>query len=103
MLNEETGAEPRVVSASIDDSYLLIVRDDSTVLLAQMDENNNELEEMDRLDEKLVSSKWSMGCIYRDHGNCFHRSPDTASPPTKANAMAFLVTTAGTLFVRPDR
>ncbi|UQC88204.1 CPSF A subunit region [Colletotrichum lupini] len=39
MLDEDTGAEPRVISASIVDPYLLLIRDDSSIMVAQIDSN----------------------------------------------------------------
>jgi cleavage and polyadenylation specificity factor subunit 1 len=94
MLDDETGAEPRVVRASIVDPYLLIIRDDSSVWMAQID-SNGEVEEMDRSDEKLTSSKWLSGCLYADTDNHFNRG----SSPEKPIVLAFLVNAAGTLYV----
>ncbi|KAJ6442592.1 protein CFT1 [Purpureocillium lavendulum] len=68
MLDEETGAEPRALSASIVDPYLLLVRDDGSVFLAQMD-SSNELEEVEKTGG--LQSKWVSGCLYRDATGAF--------------------------------
>lgn len=95
MLDEETGAEPRVLAASIADPYLLLIRDDSSVWLGQID-SSCELEEMERTDEKLLSNKWVSGCLYADAEGYFTpgRKADDA-----AVILAFLVNAAGALYV----
>lgn len=58
MLDEETGAEPRAISASIADPFLLIIRDDSSAFVAQID-SSNELEELDKDDQTLTTTNGS--------------------------------------------
>ncbi|KAI3393261.1 hypothetical protein diail_4520 [Diaporthe ilicicola] len=70
MEDEETGAEPRVLSASICDPYLLLIRDDSSALVAQMS-SDDELEELEKPDGKLKSTKWASGCLYADSKGIF--------------------------------
>ncbi|KAG6368515.1 hypothetical protein INS49_002725 [Diaporthe citri] len=60
MEDEETGAEPRVLSASICDPYLLLIRDDSSALVAEMS-SDDELEELEKPEGKLRSTKWVSG------------------------------------------
>jgi len=95
MLDEETGADPRVVSGSIADPFLLLIRDDSSVWIAQID-NNCELEEMERIDDKLTSTKWLSGCLYTDTEGHFIKDRQSPNSP---NILAFLVNTAGALYV----
>lgn len=70
MEDEETGAEPRVLSASICDPYLLLIRDDSSALVAEMS-SDDELEEVEKPDGKLRSTKWVNGCLYADKTGTF--------------------------------
>lgn len=95
MLDEETGAEPRVLTASIADPYLLLIRDDSSAWLGQID-SNCELEEMERADEKLLSNKWVSGCLYADSEGYFAPSGETSD---SAVILAFLINAAGALYV----
>jgi cleavage and polyadenylation specificity factor subunit 1 len=98
MLDEETGAEPRAVSASIVDPYLLIIRDDASVFLAQID-SNNELEEIEKTDSGLTSTKWAAGCLYKDTKGVFQpKQGDSAKKPSE-DVLMFLLNTAGALHV----
>ncbi|KAM3469253.1 hypothetical protein MY8738_010146 [Beauveria namnaoensis] len=94
MLDEDTGAEPRVVSASIADPYLMIIRDDNSVFIAKIG-SNDELEEVEKDKGRLVSTKWQTGCLYTDYDGTFQakQPDDNASPRT----MMFLMSTAGAL------
>ncbi|PHH63058.1 hypothetical protein CDD81_6303 [Ophiocordyceps australis] len=98
MLDEETGAEPRVTSASIVDPYLLLIRDDGTVFVAQID-GNNELDEMDKTDSPLQTSKWTAGCLYSD-ALCTFR-PDVGDKGVEIGdkVLMFLLNSAGALHI----
>ncbi|CAM1504566.1 Fc.00g021570.m01.CDS01 [Cosmosporella sp. VM-42] len=98
MLDEETGAEPRVVSASIVDPYLLLIRDDSSIFLAQID-GNNELEEVERTDNNLLSTKWLSGCLYSDTRGTFQPIVGDKGAETQEAIMMFLLSAAGALHV----
>lgn len=97
MLDEETGAEPRVISASIADPYLLLIRDDSSVLIAQID-SNNELEEVEKTDNTLQSTKWHAGCLYTDTKGIFQPSVGDKGADT-SKIMMFLLSSTGALHV----
>ena len=56
MHDEETGADPRSVSASIEDPYVLVIRDDNTAYVARIDKYN-EIEELERPD-LITKTKW---------------------------------------------
>jgi cleavage and polyadenylation specificity factor subunit 1 len=96
MLDEETNAEPRAVSASIADPYLLLVRDDSSVFIAQID-NSNELEEIEKPVGAISTTKWSSGCLYTDTTGVFQQSP---SGQDGDKIMMFLLSSSGALHVR---
>ncbi|KAG6063323.1 hypothetical protein E4U32_001379 [Claviceps aff. humidiphila group G2b] len=98
MLDEETGAEPRITSASIVDPYLLLIRDDSSVFLAQID-NNNELDEMAKPDGPLKSLKWSSGCLYYDTQGAFQATAGERGPDGAHRIMMFLLSSTGALHV----
>lgn len=95
MQDEETGAEPRVLSASICDPYLLLIRDDSSAFVAYMN-SDDELEEMDKTDSALPSTKWVSGCLYDDTTGLFSGVPPTAG---EKKILMFLLGNNGVLQV----
>jgi cleavage and polyadenylation specificity factor subunit 1 len=97
MLDEETGAEPRVTSASIADPYLLLIRDDSSLMLAQID-SNNELEEVEKMDATLQNTKWHSGCLYADTKGAFQPNASDKGVETE-KLMMFLLSSTGALHV----
>lgn len=97
MIDEETGAEPRVISASIADPYLLLIRDDSSAVVAALNKDN-ELEELDRGDKTLVSTKWLTGCLYTDSQGVFSKV-DSNQGKESENVMMFLLSATGSFYV----
>lgn len=98
MVDEETGAEPRVINASIADPYLLLVRDDSSVFVAKMDKNL-ELEELEKEDDTLVSTKWLTGCLYEDDTGIFAKIQTDRGAKPGENVVMFLLSGHGALHV----
>ncbi|KAG5914028.1 hypothetical protein E4U42_000727, partial [Claviceps africana] len=100
MLDEETGAEPRITSASIADPYLLLIRDDSSVFVAQID-SNNELEEVVKPEGPLRSLKWLSGCLYHDAQGVFQAAAGGEQPRADGphRIMMFLLSSTGALHV----
>ncbi|KAI1077379.1 CPSF A subunit region-domain-containing protein [Whalleya microplaca] len=98
MLDEETGVEPRVNSASIADPFLLLVRDDSSIFIAKIFKNF-ELEELDKENAALSSTKWAAGCLYEDISGVF--APVRTDKGTKPgdNIAMFLLSKTGALHV----
>jgi cleavage and polyadenylation specificity factor subunit 1 len=94
MLDEETGAEPRVLSASIADPYLLLIRDDGSIFIASIDKSN-EMEEVEKPGGSLSSTKWSSGCLYQDTTGLFQNTKGEE----KGAVMMFLLNAAGALHV----
>ena len=97
MLDEETGAEPRAISASIADPYLLIIRDDSSAFIAQID-SSNELEELDKEDQTLTTTKWLTGCLYADTAGAFAEEVGKGGKLAQSILM-FLLSANGALHV----
>lgn len=100
MLDEETGADPRVLSASIADPYLLLIRDDGSAFVAQIDKTN-ELEEMEKTDGPLTTTKWTSGCLYSDTRGIFQTAQGDKGTATEG-IMMFLLSSTGALHVSPQ-
>ncbi|KAK1755263.1 protein cft1 [Echria macrotheca] len=98
MFDEETGAEPRVNSASIADPYLLLMRDDSSVYIAQMDKNF-ELEELEKEDKILTTTKWLTGCLYLDTSGLFAEEPGQKGTKPEESILIFLLSSSGALYI----
>lgn len=100
MQDEETGAEPRVLSASICDPYLLLIRDDSSAFVAHMN-SDSELEEVEKEESPLMSTKWASGCLYTDTTALFGKGQGGDKSP--GNIFMFLLSAAGALHVSLPR
>ncbi|KAI1103579.1 CPSF A subunit region-domain-containing protein [Jackrogersella minutella] len=98
MLDEETGAEPRVNSASIADPFLLLVRDDASVFISKIFKNL-ELEELEKEDTVLIKTKWATGCLYEDRSGIFAGSQTDKGSKSGENILMFLLSKAGALHV----
>ncbi len=98
MYDDDTGAEPKIVSASFADPYLLLFRDDSSIFVAQCDDDN-ELEELDREDDKLLATKWLTGCLYTDTTGAFASVESNKARKADENVMMFLLSAGGALHV----
>ncbi|KAL2814743.1 CPSF A subunit region-domain-containing protein [Aspergillus granulosus] len=95
--DDETSEERVAVSASIADPYLAIIRDDSSLLLLQLDESGD-------LDEAIVSEdtatrKWLSASLYLDKNGFFALSgPNTANSP-QSSMVLFLLSEDHQLFI----
>ncbi|KAH6657741.1 CPSF A subunit region-domain-containing protein [Truncatella angustata] len=98
MVDEETGAEPRVVNASIADPFLMLVRDDSSVFVAKMDKNL-ELEELEKEDDFLLSTKWLTGCLYEDSTGIFAKLQSDRGMEPGESIVMFLLSGNGALHI----
>ncbi|CZS95342.1 hypothetical protein WAI453_011327 [Rhynchosporium graminicola] len=98
MYDEDTGAEPLIVSASFADPFLLLFRDDASIFIAQCDDNND-LEEIEREDDALLATKWLTGCLYTDATGVFIAVQSDKGQETGYNVMMFLLSTTGALHI----
>ena len=99
MSDEDTGVEPSIISASFADPFLLLTKDDSSIFVAQCDDNN-ELEEIEREDDKLIATKWLSGCLYTDTTATFANIQDDKGVTLGDNVFMFLLSAEGALHVR---
>lgn len=80
------------MSASFADPYLAIIRDDSSLLLLQVDDSGD-IDEVD-VSEDTASRKWLSCCLYRDKARVFSRSG-----PPEGDLCLFLLSSDCKLFV----
>jgi cleavage and polyadenylation specificity factor subunit 1 len=64
MFDEDSGNEPKILSASFADPYLLLIRDDSSLMILSVDANGD----IDELDKpvNLSQNSWQSGSLYHD-------------------------------------
>lgn len=96
MLDEETNVEPRVEYASIADPFILLVRDDASIFIAKIFKNL-ELEELEKEDSVLKSTKWATGCLYEDKSGIFTGDQTDKGSKTSENIVMFLLSKTGAL------
>src|SRR6202044_3034980 len=96
MYDDDTGAEPNIISASFADPFLLLLRDDARIFFARCDDNN-ELEEVEKEDKALLSTKWVTGCLYSDSTGVF--ASDKEQKDSSQNCLMFLLSATGALHV----
>ncbi|KXJ91576.1 CPSF A subunit region-domain-containing protein [Microdochium bolleyi] len=98
MLDEETGLEPRVECASIVHPFILLVREDSSIYIAEID-SDLELEELEKDSGILTTTKWATGCLYDDVKGVFSsEAPQDGFKPGE-NLIMFLLSKAGALYM----
>ncbi|EPE06685.1 cleavage and polyadenylation specificity factor subunit [Ophiostoma piceae UAMH 11346] len=90
MIDEETDAELKILSASIADPYILLIRDDNSAFVAEINKDY-ELEEIEREEGTLTSTKWVTGCLYNDTTGTFAAPPS----PGADNILMFLYSETG--------
>jgi cleavage and polyadenylation specificity factor subunit 1 len=98
MYDDDTGAEPKVVSASLADPFLLLLRDDASIYVAKCDDDND-LEEVEREDDTLLTTRWLAGCLYSDITGVFTTIQSDKGHKTGENVMMFLLSATGALHV----
>lgn len=98
MTDEVTGAEPKIISASFADPYVLLVRDDASVMVLKADESGD-LDEVERGDD-LLTTKWLSGSLYEDADDIFRLAPDDETEEDIVNVLMFLLSAEGGLYVR---
>lgn len=98
LVDDETDAEPKIVAASIVDPYILLIKDDLSIFVASCD-SDNDLEEIEREDDTLLSSKWLSGCLYNDSTGKFGQTEPTKVTSTDTSIVMCLLNTEGALYV----
>ncbi len=97
MADEATGAEPRILSASFSDPFVLLVRDDESILVLRADESG-ELDEVEQGDN-LRQNAFRAGSLYEDANDVFRLESDAEIEDDAGNVLMFLLTVAGGLQV----
>lgn len=92
---DENTSQPKVISASFTDPYVLAIRDDSSAVILTSDERG---EFDDTIKE--VKGQWLSGSLYEDSNDVLRLEYPEDSDEEAGNVLMFLLSTAGGLQVR---
>lgn len=97
MTDEATGAEPKILSASFSDPFVLLIRDDESIMVLRADESGD-LDEVEQ-GESLQSTGVRFGSLYEDANDVFRLESDAEIEDDAGNVLMFLLTIGGGLQV----
>ncbi len=97
MTDDLTGAEPKIVSTSFADPYVLVVRDDASIMVLEVDDSGD-LDEVERGDI-LLATKWLSGCLYKNSKGTFSVLQKDQSRTADMDVFLFLLGATGGLQV----
>lgn len=97
MTDDATGAEPKVIFADFSDPYVLLVRDDSSVMVLRADESGD-LDEVEQ-GEAVREEKWVSGSLYEDSNDVLRLETGDDSEDEAGNVLMFLLSDGGGLQV----
>lgn len=100
MTDDTTGAEPKVYSAAFADPYVLLIRDDSSLMILKAEESGD-LEEIDR-GGVLLENRWLSGSLYEDSNDTLRLETEDDSDDEAGNVLMFLLNDEGGLEVSCD-
>lgn len=97
MADDTTGAEPKVYNASFADPYVLLIRDDSSVMVLKAEESGD-LEELERGDA-VLENRWLSGSLYEDSNDTLRLETEDDNEDEAGNVLMFLLSNGGGLQV----
>lgn len=97
MTDDVTGAEPKVFSAAFADPYVLLLRDDLSIMILKADESGD-LDEIEQ-EEASRERKWLSGSLYEDSNDVLRLESDDDDEDEAGNVLMFLLNIQGGLEV----
>ena len=97
MIDDATGAEPKVISATFSDPYVLLIRDDFSVMILRADESGD-LDEVERR-EAIAETKWLSGSLYEDSNDVLRLESEDDSEDEAGNVLLLLLSSVDGLQV----
>lgn len=90
-------AAPKIIHASFAEPYVLLVRDDESIMVLRADEGG-ELEEVEQ-GASLKRKGFRHGCLYEDSSDVFRLESEVEDEDDAGNVLMFLLTVGGGLQV----
>lgn len=100
MTDDATGAEPQVISAQFSDPYVLLIRNDQSLMVLRVEENGD-LDEVERRGG-VLENKWVSGSLYEDSNDVLRLEESAGSDDSDedvGNVLLFLLSNGGGLQV----
>lgn len=98
LTDETADAEPKAIKARFADPYILLFRDNSSIMVLGADESGD-LDEIE-LGETLRENQWLSGSLYDDANDIFCLEIQDDEEEEIGNVLMFLLSVAGGLYVR---
>lgn len=97
MTDDTTGAEPKVFSAAFADPYVLLLREDLSIMVLKADESGD----LDEIEQGKASrdTKWLSGSLYEDSNDVLRLESDDENEDEAGNVLMFLLNSQGGLEV----
>lgn len=97
MTDEITGAEPKVTNAAFADPYVMLLRDDLSIMVLKADESGD----LDEVEQGKASqeTKWVSGSLYEDSNDVLRLESDEDDEDEAGNVLIFLLNSHGGLEV----
>lgn len=97
MTDDITGAGPKVFSATFADPYVLLLRDDLSIMVLKADESGD----LDEIEQGKASRepKWLSGSLYEDSNDVLRLESDDDNEDEAGNVLMFLLNSQGGLEV----
>lgn len=97
MTDDTTGAEPNVFSAAFADPYVLLLREDLSIMVLKADESGD-LDEIEQ-GKACHETKWLSGSLYEDSNDVLRLESDDENEDEAGNVLMFLLNSQGGLEV----
>ena len=98
MTDDTTGAEPNVFSAAFADPYVLLLREDLSIMVLKADESGD-LDEIEQ-GKACRDTKWLSGSLYEDSNDVLRlETSDDENEDEAGNVLMFLLNSQGGLEV----
>ncbi|KAL8685626.1 MAG: hypothetical protein Q9218_007644, partial [Villophora microphyllina] len=95
LADEVTGAEPKIISASFADPFVLLIRDDEKITVLRADESGD-LDEVEQ-GASLQGKGFSSGSLYDDTNGVFRLESEIETEDDTGTVLMFLLTIGGGL------
>ena len=99
LFDENSGASPKVVAASIAEPFILLLRDDHGITLLRINDAGDDITEV-APPHALMGIDWQSGALFDDADDAFHLPYEIDDAEDVGTVLMFLLGCDGSLHVR---